>query len=573
MEHIDFAFLVGGEAGAGVMLTGRIISKIAMRSGYDVFATNEYPSLIRGGHNWFLGRVGTEKVYSQKKEVEILVALDELTLKKHEHRLSSNGIIISEVKKAENALTVPMTEIARNLGAPPVARNMVAVGAVTGLLGIDIKVVEEVIADTFQPRGKQTVEINKKLAKEGYSYGEAAKGSLGFILKKRQSGKKLFLTGNDATALGALAAGMRIYFAYPMTPASPILHYLAAVEDEVGIVVIQPESEIAAINMATGAAYAGARCMVATSGGGFALMTEALGQLAMTETPLVIVEVQRPGPSTGLPTHTGQGDLRFVMHASQGEFPRFVIAPGDHEESFYLTAEAFNLAERYQTPVIILSDKYLAESYKTVDPSDQQKITIDRGKIVENKWKSNEPYKRFLITSDGVSPRAFPGTENAIVRVTTGEHTEEGYGTDNPQQVIKMFNKRMRKLEEMRKEVEAREDAVKTFIAGNPTATIITWGSVKGPALEAQKTLQMKGYGTALLQIVFLEPFPKNKVSEILRKLPRPYILAENNATGQLGSLLREHLCLDVDEKLLKYNGRPFYPEEIAEKVGEAVRR
>ncbi|HDJ97301.1 MAG TPA: pyruvate ferredoxin oxidoreductase, partial [Thermofilum sp.] len=251
MEHIDFAFLVGGEAGAGVMLTGRIISKIAMRSGYEVFATNEYPSLIRGGHNWFLGRVGTEKVYSQKKEVEILVALDELTLKKHEHRLSSNGIIISEVKKAENALTVPMTEIARNLGAPPVARNMVAVGAVTGLLGIDIKVVEEVIADTFQPRGKQTVEINKKLAKEGYSYGEAAKGSLGFILKKRQSGKKLFLTGNDATALGALAAGMRIYFAYPMTPASPILHYLAAVEDEAGIVVVQPESEIAAINMAT----------------------------------------------------------------------------------------------------------------------------------------------------------------------------------------------------------------------------------------------------------------------------------------------------------------------------------
>ena len=573
MEHIDFAFLVGGEAGAGVMLTGRIISKIAMRSGYEVFATNEYPSLIRGGHNWFLGRVSTEKVHSQKKEVEILVALDELTLRKHEHRLSSNGIIISEVKKAENALTVPMTKIARNLGAPPVARNMVAVGAVTGLLGIDTKVVEEVIADAFQPRGKQIVEINKKLAKEGYSYGEAAKGSLGFILKKRQSGKKLFLTGNDATALGALAAGMRIYFAYPMTPASPILHYLAAVEDEAGIVVIQPESEIAAINMATGAAYAGARCMVATSGGGFALMTEALGQLAMTETPLVIVEVQRPGPSTGLPTHTGQGDLRFVMHASQGEFPRFVIAPGDHEESFYLTAEAFNLAERYQTPVIILSDKYLAESYKTVDPFDQQKITIDRGKIVENKWKSNEPYKRFLITSDGVSPRAFPGTENAIVRVTTGEHTEEGYGTDDPQQVVKMFNKRMRKLEEMRKEVEAREDAVKTFIAGNPAATIITWGSVKGPVLEAQKMLQRKGYGTAMLQIVFLEPFPKNKVSEILRKLPRPYILAENNATGQLGSLLREHLCLDVDEKLLKYNGRPFYPEEIAEKVEEAVRR
>ena len=573
MDHIDFAFLVGGEAGAGVMLTGRIISKIAMRSGYEVFATNEYPSLIRGGHNWFLGRVSTEKVYSQKKEVEILVALDELTFKKHEQRLSSNGIIISEVKKAENALTVPMTEIARNLGAPLVARNMVAVGAVMGLLGVDIKVVEEVIADAFQLRGRETVEINKKLAKEGYSYGEAAKGNLGFILKKRQSGKKLFLTGNDATALGALAAGMRIYFAYPMTPASTILHYLAAVEDEAGIVVVQPESEIAAINMATGAAYAGARCMVATSGGGFALMTEALGQLAMTETPLVIVEVQRPGPSTGLPTHTGQGDLRFVIHASQGEFPRFVIAPGDHEESFYLTAEAFNLAERYQTPVIILSDKYLAESYKTVNPFDQQKITIDRGKIVENKWKSNKPYKRFLVTSDGVSPRAFPGTENAIVRVTTGEHTEEGYGTDDPQQVIKMFNKRMRKLEEMRKEVEAREDAVKTFIAGNPAATIITWGSVKGPALEAQKALQIKGHGTALLQIVFLEPFPKSRVSEILKKLPRPYILVENNATGQLGSLLREHLCLKVDEKLLKYDGRPFYPEEIAEKVKEVVRR
>lgn len=574
MQRIDFTFLVGGEAGAGVMLTGRVASKAFVRGGYWVFATNEYPSLIRGGHNWFLARVCDREVHSQRLPIDVIVALDEATVRKHAYNLSKRGLIIAEDApegEKERVVKIPMARVVKEEGAPPVAKNMVALGAFLGVLGYSPDLMTSTIKDELSRRGAKVAELNARLALKGYEYGKEYEGALGFTLKPLKNTDNLFLTGNDAIALGALAAGMRFYAAYPMTPASPILHFLAAVEDETGIVVLQPESEIAAINMVIGAAYAGARAMTATSGGGFSLMVEALGQAGMTETPIVVVEVQRPGPSTGLPTFTAQGDLRFVIHASQGEFPRFVIAPGDHEESFYLAAEAFNLAERYQVPVVILSDKYLGESYSTVAPFNADSVTIDRGKLVEE--PPEEDYKRYLLTEDGISYRALPGTKGAIIRANSSEHDEEGFGTSDPVIVRAMVEKRLRKLELMRREVERREDSVKVYGDWEPRVTLIVWGSVKGPALEAIGELKERGVKAALVQVVFLEPFPAERLRKTLDALARPYLLVENNSSAQLGSLLKEHLCLKPDDILLKYDGRPFDPHEIASKAMEVARR
>jgi len=565
---VDLTFLVGGGAGAGVMLAGRVASKILVRSGYWVYATNEYPSLIRGGHNWFLGRVCDRRVYSQRLPIDVIVALDDLTVEKHKERLSERGVIIAE-KPGDRVVEVPLSKVAREEGAPPVTKNMVAIGALMGLLGVDREVLESTVRKEFARRGPKIAELNVKLASGGYEYGEKNRGALGVSLPKRENSKRMFLTGNDAIALGALAAGMKFFAAYPMTPASPILHFLAAVEEKTGIVAIQPENEIAAINMVIGAAYAGARSMTATSGGGFSLMVEALGQAGMTETPIVVVEAQRPGPSTGLPTHTAQGDLRFAMHASQGEFARFIIAPGDQEEAFYLAAEAFNLAEKYQVPAIILIDKYLGESYSTVSSFNTSKVSIDRGKVVRDPVDN---YKRYAVTDDGVSPRAFPGTFNVIVRANSSEHTEEGYGSDDPLIVRRMVQKRMRKYEAMRRHGEERRDSVKTYGEGGD-ATLMFWGSVKGPALEAQRLLEKKGLKTLLVQVVFLSPLPESRVKEVLENAASPLILVENNVTGQLRSLLREYACIEPDEVLLKYDGRPFYPSEIASKILEVVGR
>ena len=570
MGPVDFTFLVGGPAGAGVMLTGRVASKALVRGGYWVFATNEYPSLVRGGHNWFLARVCERRVYAQRLPIDVLIALDEMTVERHAPNLSERAAVIAERASIRTALTVsvPMSQIVKEEGAPLVARNMVALGAFFGLLGYDLNLVEETVRSEFKRRSRQVVDLNVRLVKRGYSYGREYEGALGFRLPHTSNSKRLFLTGNDATALGALAAGMRFYAAYPMTPASPILHFLAAIEEDAGIVVVQPESEIAAINMVIGAAYAGARAMTATSGGGFSLMVEAFGQAGMTETPIVVVEVQRPGPSTGLPTYTSQGDLRFVLHASQGEFPRFVIAPGDVDEAFYLTAEAFNLAERYQVPVVVLTDKYLAESYHTTQPFDATSMRIERGKLAEE-----GSVKRYAITEDGISPRAFPGTPRAVVRANTSEHDEEGFGCSDPAVVRAMVEKRQRKFERMREEVEARSDSVKTYGYEEPDVTILLWGSVKGPALEALRELEERGIRAAVVQVVFLAPFPTNRLRAELEGLGAPCLLVENNATAQLGSLMREHLLFSPDEVLLKYDGRPFYPHEIARKAEEVARK
>jgi len=565
----------------GVAASGRMLAKTFTRGGYYVFGMIDYPSLIRGGHNFYHATVSDERIWSLHYNVDLIIALNKDTLDRHLSKLKKKGSIIvdSDIKYDKSALErqgarvfeIPLTGIVKELGALTVVRNSVALGASMALIDFDLEVLLSVIRKELGKR-KEIAEINVEAAKRGYSFVVEQYGKgVQCTIRPRSDNGHLVITGNEAVALGGLRAGMKTYFAYPMTPASPVLHFLANVQFDFDVVVVQPENEIAVINMAIGAWYAGSRSMVATSGGGFALMTEAIGQAAMTEIPVVVVLAQRSGPSTGMPTYTAQGDLRFALHASQGEFPRFVIAPGDAEEAFYLTVRAFNLAEKFQVPVIILTDKHLAESHLTVPAFDLKKAKVERGKIIVGKYEGSEEYRRYKITDDGISPMAFPGTLNAIVKVNSSEHNEYGFATADAKNAEIMAKKRLRKLELMQEEVENCEESVKVYGDERSPIAIIGWGSTKGAILEALKILEAKGVNVKFVQVVFLSPFPTRRLQTILKDV-RELLLVENNVTGQLGSLLREHLLRAPDEYLLKFNGRPFYPHEVVSKVLEVVK-
>jgi 2-oxoglutarate ferredoxin oxidoreductase subunit alpha len=452
-----------------------------------------------------------------------------------------------------------------------VIRNTVALGAVFSLLKYDLIFIEGIIKDIFKPK---VAEINLKAVRAGFEFAEERfEKNFEYRLRKIENAeKRIFLNGNEAIGLGAIKAGCKFYAAYPMTPSTGLLHFMAANERKQNMIVIQPEGEIAAINMAIGAAFAGVRAMTATSGGGFCLMSEGLGMAGMTEMPIVINVAQRQGPSTGLPTYSAQADLRFILHASQGEFPRIVIAPGDIEECFYETMHAFNWAEKYQLPVIILTDKYLLESYTSIKPFNTKRVKIERGSIITGIYKGDEKYKRYKITANGVSPRALPLTKRAIVRTSANEHDEYGFTTENPEMTTKMIDKRIRKLVYLSRELEERNIATTKFYghARGREATLISWGSTKGPILEAIKLLNRENIVVNYLQIIYLQPFPKNKVENVLDRAKKT-IIVENNKTSQLSSLIREYTLRDSDYKILKYDGRPFDPGYLSQKIKEII--
>jgi len=572
------SLLVGGEAGAGISRSGFLFAKTCLRGGLCVFGANDYQSLIRGGHNFYTVRAEEEMVYSQADTIDLMIALNKETILLHKNELVSGaGIIydedqinVSTEELERDDLTlypVPLAKIVKELKGSAIMENTVALGAAVALLEYDQELLNQVLLDTFK---QKTAEQNIEAAKQGHSYVKEHYSNFGYCLKKTASAgkKRMFLTGNDAIGLGAINAGCKLYAAYPMTPATSILHFLAPLDREYKMEVIQTESEIAAVNMVIGASYAGARAMTATSGGGFCLMSEGLGMAGMTETSPVIVLVQRPGPSTGLPTYTAQGDLRFAIHASQGEFPRIVIAPGNVEECFCMTIEAFNLAEKFQIPVIIVSDKYLAESHGTAELFDQNTIRIDRGNII-TEYGGTEEYRRHKLTENGVSPRAVPGMKGAIVRTNADEHDELGYTTEDPVLAKEMADKRFRKLDALAKELENIE-AVKFYGLEETDATVLAWGSTKGPIREAMKNLDKEGVKINYLQVLYLSPFPAAKVKKVIESAKKT-IIVENNVTSQLSSLIKEHLLTKVDHTILKYDGRPFNPEALASKIKELL--
>jgi 2-oxoglutarate ferredoxin oxidoreductase subunit alpha len=585
MKVNDFSFLIGGEAGAGISRSGFLLAKACMRGGLNVFGVNDYQSLIRGGHNFYIVRISDGEIYSQPDQVDLLIALNAETALRHKDELVSGGGIIYDENdinlKAEplsrkdlKLYPIPLKKIVVDELKEPhnlIMRNTVALGATIAVTDYDFALLEEILRDTFKP---EVAESNIKAARKGYDHiKQNFKSEFEYRLKKTDTAgrRRIFLSGNEAVGLGALKAGCKFYVSYPMTPTTGLLHFMTSNERSYSMIAMQPEGEVAAINMIAGAAFAGARTMTATSGGGFCLMSEGLGMAGMTETPVVVMVGQRPGPSTGLPTYSAQGDLRFVIHASQGEFPRVVVAPGDIEECFYETMRAFNWAEKYQLPVILLTDKYVDESEVSVEPFDVNRVGIERGSLIADKYEGKGEYGRYEITETGVSPRAVPSTKGTIVHANSDEHDEYGLTTEDPVTTTAMMDKRMRKLSAIVKEIEERNiEAIKFYGPEEAQATIISWGSTKGPIREAMKLLKSEGVTVNYMQILYLHPFPKGEVEKVLLRTKKTIVI-EQNKTSQLSSLIRDHNLRRVDHKILRYDGRPFNPGDLSERIKEVL--
>jgi 2-oxoglutarate ferredoxin oxidoreductase subunit alpha len=576
-------WLVGGEAGYGITTMGQMFARACSRAGLNVFGYVEYPSLIRGGHNIAMVRVGTETVHAHSDKIDIMLALNKETVDLHSTEMAEGGVIIYDgetvVLDAEKCaglrlISVPLARITKELGAERVMRNTVALGASFAIVGMGFGPVENVLQSTFERKGPEVVAHNIGVAKAGFdfvmeNYKEPFAKTLAAV---PGAPKRMVISGNEAIALGALKAGVKFMAAYPMTPVTSIMQIIAKYGVKHKIVMKHSEDEIAAINMAIGAAHMGVRSMTATAGGGFSLMAEALGMAGITETPLVVVEGMRPGPSTGLPTWTDQADLRFLMHASQGEFPRVIFLPGDMKECFEMTLKAFNTAEKYQMICMLLTDKYLGESVQSVELF-MQDYTVDRGARVsmeEAAAMKQGDYKRFEFTESGVSKRAVPGMPNTIYAVSTDEHKEDGDLDEGSENRIKMVDKRARKLETLRKEYLSAVEMCELHGPADAELTLVGWGSTKGPILEAMGVANENGLKVNFLQIKMVLPFPTEAVAAILGAAKKR-VLVENNSEGQMGGVIRQYTGIEITDRLLRYDGRPLHPAEILAKIHDTL--
>jgi len=564
---------IGGAAGDGVESSGGGFCKALGRGGLHVFGLPDYYSRVRGGHNWYSIRVSDRPLHSHTEPVHLLLALTEETILRHRDKIVEGGAIVYDSGQVQDLplpvpgvrlLPIPLSDIAKEKAGIVLARNTVALGVAAGLTGLDLTPLESVIRQNFARKGQTVVGANLAAIEAGYKEGQRHARDFPFKLRTNPSAPpRMVVNGTQAFSLGALAGGCRFTSGYPMTPGSPVLHWMAAHAARYGVVIKHTEDEIAAICMAIGAAHMGARTLVPTSGGGFALMVEALGLAGITETPLVIYNAQRPGPSTGLPTRQEQGDLLFMLYASQGEFPRFLLAPGTHEELFVAGWRAFNLAEKYQTPAMVLSDHYLAVAVRTLelDAFDFQATEIDRGKLLSDADLDalEEEYLRYRVTDSGVSPRALPGHPKAVYVTSGNEHEESGAISEEPEVRNAQVQKRQRKMVGMVEEMSGPsrygpEDAEVTFVS---------WGSTYGPLREAVDGVNAEQPGRAnFLHFADLWPFPTEAVLKAFEPARR-LVAVENNATAQLGTLIRSQTGRQMDGVILKYDGRPFTPEYI----------
>ena len=545
----DYSILVGGEAGQGSRKAGLVIAKLFNQLGYRIFIYDDYQSLIRGGHNFSKIRVSENEVLSHREKIDFLLALDQNTLDLHKKNLDEKGTIIYNKGRVESeqGIGVPIEKITKELGGIPIMANTALISAFAKIIGADWDILEKVLRKEIS----KGIDLNLKIAEKAYKDTE----NLIKIEKINQEPLPL-LTGNEAIALGAVKAGLDLYIAYPMTPASSILHYLAEHQKDFNIAVCQFENEITVAIAAIGGAYAGARSMVGTSGGGFALMTEALSLAAQSETPILIVESQRTGPATGVPTYTAQADLLFALYAGHGDFLRFVIAPGDAEESFLWTGKALNLCWKYQTPSILLVDKEISESTFNFNKDILEKVECEPYSV----WDKKGEYKRYRNTEDGISPLAFPGQENVVSKATSYEHDEFGITVEEDEHTIKaMQDKRLRKFQKMREEVD-RLEAVKVYGNKDSDKAIIIWGSTKGPAKEAAEKLNIK-----VIQPIIIQPFPEKQMKQAIKGVKK-LVSIETNVFGQMEKVLNCH-GIKVDNRILKYDSRPFLPEEIEEEL------
>lgn len=576
---IDLQWLIGGEAGYGIMTTGLMMSKIFTRLGLHVFDYVEYPSLIRGGHNAYYVRGSDEAISSQKKTVDILVALNADTVKQHADELSGNAAIlfdpsilkltVEQFPVSVRLFPVPLLELTKKVGADRLMINTVSIGSSLALFHKEFTVLEKMMNDTFGKKGEEVVAENINTSKAGFDYVVENFGPTHVADVKDMAQTQLLISGAEAIAFGAIRAGLKFAAIYPMTPINTVMTTLVSHALKYNIVVKEPEDEIAGINMALGASFAGARSLVATSGGGFALMTESIGLAAQTETPIVVILGMRPGPSTGMPTWTEQGDLRFALHSPQGDFPKIVVAPGDMLEAFEETMKALNLAEKYQLPVIVLVDKHINESHATVAIDElkiqSEKFKIERGKILADQDALAEAdYKRYALVDDGISPRSLPGQQGGIALSGSDEHNEKGLYEESAEMRIKMMDKRFKKLDVA---IAANEFSAPKII-GDPEAaiTIVAFGSTKFVILDAIRQLKKENISVNFLQVTYLEPFLVEPFMQEIGRAKKSLVI-ENNKVGQFEGLVREKTGYTFEHRLRKYDGRPFYPEEIIEEI------
>ncbi len=577
----QLSWKVGGQQGEGIESTGEIFASALNRLGYYLYGYRHFSSRIKGGHTNNKIRVSTKPLNSISDDLDILVAFDQETIDVNIHELREEGIVIADAKfKPElpegseaRLYAVPFTEIATELGTS-LMKNMVAVGASSAILGLSPDTYKDVVEDLFLRKGAAVVEKNMEAIRAGADYFKAEAGeiSTNLQLEEADGKKRMFMIGNDAIGMGAVAAGARFMPAYPITPASEIMEYLIKKLPEFGGTVIQTEDEIAACTMAIGANYAGVRSFTASAGPGLSLMAEAIGLSGMTETPLVVVDTQRGGPSTGLPTKQEQSDLMAMLYSTHGDIPKIVMAPSTVEEAFYDTVEAFNLAEEFQCPVILVTDLALSLGKQTVEPLDYSRVEIRRGKLdVKEELPERVDgayFKRYEVTEDGVSNRVIPGMKNGIHHVTGVEHDETGKPSESPENRKAQMDKRLRKLNNLPKTfkdpiyVNATHEEADLLVVGV--------NSTRGTIEEAMPRLEADGVKVNLAQIRLLHPFPKDELQALMNKAKK-VVVVENNATAQLANIIKMNVGGEKIENVLKYDGNPFLPAELHQVCKELV--
>ena len=559
---MNFNLLIGGAAGQGMETLSSNLSKILQRRGYHLFTLQDYMSRVRGGHNFFQIRFSENEVKTHRDDLDGIIALNQETVDLHIGRLNPDGFIIADedVRSDDKRLiTIPAKKIAKELGNPKV-QSSVILGALLKIYGMDVLHLEDILSKKFD---EKVVNQNIEAFEKGHDLETAR-----FEEPETSKEPTMLVQANESIALGALAAGMKFYSAYPMTPATSIMSYLVKKSIPAKVVVEQAEDEIAAINMAIGASYAGVRAMTGTSGGGYSLMVEAVGMAGITETPLVIAEIQRPGPATGLPTRTEQSDLKFVINSSHGEFPKMVIALRHPEDAFYQTARAFNLADKYQIPIILLGDQYMADAVRTVTPFDLDKVTIERHLADEDVYRNGKEYKRYELTENGISPRLVPGkVEGTMVNSDSDEHDETGNITEASDVRINMVEKRAKKFELL------KEELLEPDFMGEEDAEVLLlgWGSLHSQLSEAIDLLNADGekkFGALVFGDIW--PLPE-KLLRAYQAKAKVLVNVEQNYTGQLADLISEVTGIRVDHSVLKYDGRPLSATEIKSKVLEVL--
>ncbi|HIE4553403.1 TPA: 2-oxoacid:acceptor oxidoreductase subunit alpha [Staphylococcus aureus] len=571
----QLSWKVGGQQGEGIESTGEIFATAMNRKGYYLYGYRHFSSRIKGGHTNNKIRVSTTPVHAISDDLDILIAFDQETIDVNHHEMREDSIILADAKakpvKPEGChaqlIELPFTATAKELGTA-LMKNMVAIGATSALMNLNTNTFEELITNMFSKKGDKVVEVNIQALNEGYQLMQSRLPEIygDFELESTDALPHLYMIGNDAIGLGAIAAGSQFMAAYPITPASEVMEYMIANISKVNGAVIQTEDEIAAVTMAIGANYGGVRAFTVSAGPGLSLMMEAIGLSGMTETPLVIINTQRGGPSTGLPTKQEQSDLMQMIYGTHGDIPKIVVAPTDAEDAFYLTMEAFNLAEQYQCPVIVLSDLQLSLGKQTVEKLDYNRIEIKRGEIIQSDIEREEDdkgyFKRYALTSDGVSPRPIPGVKGGIHHITGVEHNEEGKPSESASNRQQQMEKRMRKIEQLLIEspVEANlqhEDADILYIG---------FISTKGAIQEGSNRLNQQGIKVNTIQIRQLHPFPTSVIQDAVNKAKK-VVVVEHNYQGQLASIIKMNVNIhDKIENYTKYDGTPFLPHEIEEK-------